>query len=183
VNLRRPARNAGELSLTKIIVCAAALSLYSAENLRTSAQGRKSEKEDGYTIRGTVVNSVTKAAIGRALVNSTDNRFAKMTDDQGHFEFKVLLHESGQTRPFEPVAGSSFFDVSAAASAGVLTRRQCVLLSHFRITEKLSQCLRDSFGRQHTRLPSGLCCETPFPGRKRPGKRVVETDDFCACCV
>jgi hypothetical protein len=108
VNLRRPARNAGELSLTKIIVCAAALSLYSAENLRTSAQGRKSEKEDGYTIRGTVVNSVTKAAIGRALVYSTDNRFAKMTDDQGHFEFKVLLHESEQTRPSGPVAGSSF---------------------------------------------------------------------------
>jgi hypothetical protein len=108
VNLWRLARNARDLSLTEIIVCAVALSLCFAENFRTSAQGIKSEKEDSYTIRGTVVNSVTHAAIGRALVHSTDNRFARMTDDQGHFEFKVPLRESEQTRPSGPVAGSSF---------------------------------------------------------------------------
>jgi hypothetical protein len=111
VNLWGLARNARELRLTKILVCAASLSICFAENFRTSAQGRKSEKEDSYIIRGTVVNSVTHAAIGRALVYSSDNRFAKITDDQGHFEFKVPLRESEQTRPLGPVAGSGFSSV------------------------------------------------------------------------
>ena len=106
VNLRRPARNNGELSLPKIIVCVVALSLCFAENFRAFAQTRKPEKEHSYTIRGTVINSVAHAPIGHALVYSTDNRFAKMTDDQGHFEFKVTLHESEQTRPSGPAAGS-----------------------------------------------------------------------------
>jgi len=114
VNLGTLARNAGELSLTKIIICAVALSVCFAENFKTSAQGRKSGKEDSYIIRGTVVNSATHAAIGRALVYSADNRFATMTDDQGHFEFKVPLHESEQTRPSRQVAGSVFFSSAVA---------------------------------------------------------------------
>jgi hypothetical protein len=126
VNLGRIAANAGELGLTKIIVCAVAFSICFAENFRASAQGRKSGKEDSYTIRGkedsytirgTVVNSATHAAIGRALVYSADNRFATMTDDQGHFEFKVPLHESEQTPPSRQVAGSVFFS-SAVAPPG-----------------------------------------------------------------
>jgi hypothetical protein len=110
---------AGELSLTKIIVGAAALSLILAGTFRTSAQGRTSEKEDSYTIRGTVVNSLTHAAIGHALVYSADNRFAKMTDDQGHFEFKVPLQESQRTHPSGPVAGSSFSSWSVVAEGGI----------------------------------------------------------------
>ena len=117
MNLGRLARNAGELSLAKIIVCAVAFSICFAENFRASAQERKSEKEDSYIIRGTVVNSATHAAIGRALVYSADNRFATMTDDQGHFEFKVPLHESEQTPPSRQVAGSVFFS-SAVAPPG-----------------------------------------------------------------
>jgi len=111
VNLWTLARNAGELRLTKIIICSVALSVCSAENFKTSAQERKSGKENTYIIRGTVLNSVTHAAIGRALVYSTDNRFAKITDDQGHFEFKVSLHESEQPRPPGPAAipSSSYF--------------------------------------------------------------------------
>jgi len=119
MNLRRLAGNAGELSSTKIILCAVALSLCFAENFSTSAQERKSEKEDSYTIRGTVVNSVTHAAIGRALVYSTDNRFAKITDDQGHFEFKVPLHESEQPRPPGPVSGSGFSSFGVAPQGGI----------------------------------------------------------------
>jgi hypothetical protein len=118
MSLRRLARNAGELSLTKIILCAVALSLCFAENFRTSALGRKSEKEDSYTIRGTVVNNVTHAGVGRALVYSTDNRFAKMTDDQGHFEFKVPLHESEQPRPSGPVAGSGLSSFGVEPQGG-----------------------------------------------------------------
>ena len=119
MNFRRLAENAGELSLTKVIPWAVALSLCFAENFSASAQERTSEKEDSYTIRGTVVNSVTHAAIGRALVYSTDNRFAKMTDDQGHFEFKVPLHESEQPRPSGPVAGSVFSSFGVVPQGGI----------------------------------------------------------------
>ena len=118
MNLWRLAKKARELSLTKILVCAVALCLCFAENFRTSAQERKSEKQDSYTIRGTVLNSVTHAAIGRALVYSTDNRFAKMTDDQGHFELKVPLHESEQPRPSGPVAGSGFTSFGVVPQGG-----------------------------------------------------------------
>jgi len=41
------------------------------------------------TIHGTVVNSVTHTPISRALVYSADNRFAMLTDGEGHFEFSV----------------------------------------------------------------------------------------------
>lgn len=41
------------------------------------------------TIRGTVVNSVSQAPIGRALVQSQDGAHAVLTDSQGHFEFEL----------------------------------------------------------------------------------------------
>jgi Carboxypeptidase regulatory-like domain len=40
-------------------------------------------------VGGTVVNSVTHQPIGRALVSSSDNRYAMLTDSEGHFEFSV----------------------------------------------------------------------------------------------
>jgi hypothetical protein len=40
-------------------------------------------------VSGTVINSVTKAPIPRALVSTSDNRFAMLTDGEGHFEFTV----------------------------------------------------------------------------------------------
>jgi hypothetical protein len=45
--------------------------------------------EQPTTIHGTVVNSVTHAPISRALVYSPDNRFAMLTDGEGHFEFAI----------------------------------------------------------------------------------------------
>ena len=45
-------------------------------------------------MHGTVINSVTREAIGHALVFSPDNRFAAFTDDQGHFEFQLPRIES-----------------------------------------------------------------------------------------
>lgn len=41
------------------------------------------------TIGGVVVNSVTHAPIGRALVTSGDQRYAMLTDSTGHFEFDL----------------------------------------------------------------------------------------------
>ena len=41
------------------------------------------------TIRGTVINRMTREPIGRALVYSPDNRFARLTDGEGHFEYPI----------------------------------------------------------------------------------------------
>jgi hypothetical protein len=40
-------------------------------------------------VHGTVVNAVSHEPIGRALVHSTDNRFATLTNADGHFEFTI----------------------------------------------------------------------------------------------
>jgi len=53
------------------------------------ARVQSSEAPASETIRGTVLNSVTREPIGRALVSSSDNRFATLTDNEGHFEFTV----------------------------------------------------------------------------------------------
>lgn len=51
------------------------------------------------SLHGTVINSVTREAVGHALVFSTDNRFAAFTDDQGHFEFQLPQMESSPNIP------------------------------------------------------------------------------------
>ena len=43
----------------------------------------------GSTVSGTVVNSVTREPVGRALVYTIDERYAAFTDDHGHFELNV----------------------------------------------------------------------------------------------
>ena len=52
------------------------------------AQDRES-LERPTTIRGTVINRITREPIGRALVYSADNRFARLTDSEGHFEYPI----------------------------------------------------------------------------------------------
>ena len=52
--------------------------------------------EQPHAIRGTVVNAVTGAPIARALVFSTDNRFARLTDGEGHFEFTLPKTDSSK---------------------------------------------------------------------------------------
>lgn len=73
--------------------------------IRSSAQTNASATSHADTLRGTVVNSVTREPIGRALVFSPDNRFATMTDDRGQFEFNFPRSESGQAA----TAVSTFF--------------------------------------------------------------------------
>jgi hypothetical protein len=46
------------------------------------------------TIRGIVINSVTREPIGRALVFSNDNRFATWTNSEGRFEFALAKAEA-----------------------------------------------------------------------------------------
>jgi hypothetical protein len=51
--------------------------------LPTLAQGVQTNQAQ--TVHGTVINSLTREPIARALVYSPDNRFATFTDSQGHF--------------------------------------------------------------------------------------------------
>jgi hypothetical protein len=53
------------------------------------AQQVQPETAESDSLRGTVVNSVTREPIARALVFSPDNRFATLTDSEGHFEFTI----------------------------------------------------------------------------------------------
>jgi hypothetical protein len=79
-------RSAGpwrKIPLLAIILASACASLGQA-----SGQGLL-PAEQPTTIHGTVLNSVTHAPISRALVYSPDNRYAMLTDGEGHFEFTL----------------------------------------------------------------------------------------------
>jgi hypothetical protein len=66
------------------------------------------------SLRGTVINSVTREPVARALVSSADNRFAAFTDDQGHFEFQLPRIEAN---PNIPTAGRAFYGSSIQLTA------------------------------------------------------------------
>jgi len=51
------------------------------------------------TIQGTVVNSLTHEPIGRALVFSPDQRFAAMTDSEGHFSLTLPASSTVEANP------------------------------------------------------------------------------------
>ena len=51
------------------------------------------------SIHGTVINSVTREPVGHALVYSPDNRFATMTDSDGHFEFTLPKMANPESAP------------------------------------------------------------------------------------
>jgi hypothetical protein len=53
----------------------------------TLAQSTQPQPNQADSIHGIVVNGVTREPVGRALVYSSDNRFATMTDGEGRFEF------------------------------------------------------------------------------------------------
>jgi hypothetical protein len=61
------------------------------------------------TIHGTVLNSITREPIARALVTSQNDSYAALTDDQGHFSFNLPTSSS-----------SSFFESFHAGKPGYL---------------------------------------------------------------
>jgi hypothetical protein len=61
---------------------------------RVSAQNLQPDNQSNI-IRGIVVNALSNQPIGRALVYSLDNRYAMMTDGDGHFEFTLPKVEGG----------------------------------------------------------------------------------------
>lgn len=57
--------------------------------LTGAGSAAQSTSDDSDTIRGIVVNSVSREPIPRALVFSPDNRFATLTNAEGRFEFTL----------------------------------------------------------------------------------------------
>jgi hypothetical protein len=77
----------------KLVLVALALAAALAGS-QASGQPEKTE-----SIRGIVINSVTRLPIARALVSSSDQRFAVLTDQEGRFEFtlpRTSADENGQ---------------------------------------------------------------------------------------
>ncbi len=73
----------------------------------TCAHSAPYPENESDIVRGTVLNSVTRRPLGRALVYSPDNRFATLTDSDGHFEFKIPLRKPQQKNEGTlPLAGS-----------------------------------------------------------------------------
>jgi hypothetical protein len=84
----------------------------------SSAQSAPTEADRAERLRGTVVNSVTHEAIGRALVFSLDNRFATMTDERGHFEFTFARTEGEYRSAFSGPPGVQSPAISPAPQVG-----------------------------------------------------------------
>jgi hypothetical protein len=71
------------------LAIAVLISLWCASLPPLVAQATPPEDSQSNSIRGIVVNSLTREPISRALVFSPDNRFATMTDGEGRFEFNL----------------------------------------------------------------------------------------------
>jgi hypothetical protein len=71
---------------------------------QTFVQELQSDEQQS-TIHGTVINSVTHSPIVRALVHSTDDRFATLTDGDGHFEI-TLPKSADAAGSLSPADGS-----------------------------------------------------------------------------
>ncbi|MGB7285202.1 MAG: hypothetical protein WBE13_23290 [Candidatus Acidiferrum sp.] len=117
-----PAHSSDARALTFRWVSVAALTLFlgGAGSQYLFAQAGNSGGEESYTISGTVVNSVTHAPVGRALVFSQGNRLARLTDNQGHFEFKIQRppQEEG---PTSQTVTPTFSDLSPMMSRTPIT--------------------------------------------------------------
>ena len=74
-------------------------------------------------VSGTVINSVTKAPIPRALVFSSDNRVAMLTDGEGHFEFAIPKDNVGIMGGGIQVSGSHVYHVYRGCSSWLQARK------------------------------------------------------------
>lgn len=96
------------------------LLIASALPRQARAQSVPSTNAEKNAIHGIVVNRISREPIGHALVFSPDNRFATMTDDQGHFEMAfpqaVAAKASGVNEVFS--TNGSVYDVGSYSMFG-----------------------------------------------------------------
>lgn len=100
---------------------ALAVLLCVARTLFLSAQTGQSANQNTYTIRGTVVNSVTHAVVPHALVFSNEHRFAMLTDDEGRFEFKLPPPQREQNLGSQTVFSTFSVSSRVLATTGSIT--------------------------------------------------------------
>ncbi len=74
------------LSLAGLLLCPGGLWAQTAGTAATQQSGTSAETHE---VEGLVVNAVTGAPVGRALVTSDDGRMAEMTDAEGRFRVEV----------------------------------------------------------------------------------------------
>jgi hypothetical protein len=84
-------------------------------------QGSSSTANLPSSVHGTVLNRITHEPLGRALVYSPDQRYAALTDDRGHFEFKFPPQEAGPEG-----------NLSAPTDTGPMSARQVRVLQNSR---------------------------------------------------
>jgi len=80
------------------------------------------------TVRGRVVNQVTKEPIGRALVVTTGDEYAVMADDRGQFEMKIT--ERVPQGPVPGLAGGTIGVGGITTSNGLTARKPGFLPMH-----------------------------------------------------
>ncbi len=92
----------------KVIACVVVCLVAMSGGVRAQEQTGGAVPEKA-VLRGTVVNSVTHQPIGRALVKSTDGRFATMTNDRGQFEMVFKEKKVDPANGDTPKTRSSIF--------------------------------------------------------------------------
>jgi hypothetical protein len=82
-----------EFKAACLVVCFGAVCFAVTSGAVFARQQQGGAANEKTVLRGVVVNSVTHQPVGRALVKSTDGRFATMTNERGQFEmrFKVKI--------------------------------------------------------------------------------------------
>jgi len=99
----RDSEPSGQNRLLSIVMLLPFAALIFLSCRQVCAQAQSSENPSTYTISGTVVNSLTREPIGRALAYSADERYAAFTDDHGHFELTITSPTPDEMARFSEV--------------------------------------------------------------------------------
>ncbi len=97
-----------------VLWLAALFIIFTAPLQPAHSQDAQNPNPSSNSVRGTVINSVTREPVARALVSTGDNRFAAFTDDQGRFEFQIPPIESNSNSPPD---GLAFYNISGQLMA------------------------------------------------------------------
>jgi hypothetical protein len=102
-----------------LVVCFAAVCFATMSGAMFAQQQQSETANEKTVLRGVVVNSVTHQPVGRALVKSTDGRFATMTNDRGQFEMRFKEKKSGPGNGGAAGSPGAWFAASSDGAGGL----------------------------------------------------------------
>lgn len=108
--------------------CGLFLSLVAVSLTAASAFGQIGEDNQKTTIRGTVINALTQMPIARALVHTSDDRYATLTNGEGRFEFTLRKPDADAGS----ISGRIYFSIGSGFGAVYLTARKPGFLDDYR---------------------------------------------------